>query len=130
MTRKQLLFARILLILYLCALAWLLFGRLDHTPDVPTSFFGIPTDKIVHFSMFLPFPVLVYFAFGRYSEKFLKSFLLLWATFFAGAIIAGGTEIGQGMTEYRSADRFDFLADLAGLGTGTIAVLIMMIRKK
>ena len=130
MTRKQLLFARILFLLYLIAVAWLCFGRFDNTPDVPLSFFGIPTDKLVHFAMFLPFPVLTFFAFNRYSEKFLKSFLWLWLTFFIGALIAAGTEIGQGLTEYRSADTLDYLADLIGLGTGTIAVILLMIRKK
>jgi len=130
MTRKQSLISRIIFVLYLCAVAWLCFGHFDSTPDVPTVIFGIPTDKIVHFSMFLPFPIVTYFAFNRYSDKFLKAFLWLWAVFFIGALLAAGTELGQGMTDYRSADHRDFLADLCGLGTGSLAVLLLMIRKK
>ena len=47
----------VLLILYLGAVAWLCFGSFDNAPSIKESFLGIPTDKLIHFSMFLFFLV-------------------------------------------------------------------------
>ena len=44
------------------------------------------------------------------------------------AVIAGGTELGQGLTDYRSADPKDFLADGIGLAVGAIVALILDLR--
>ena len=69
MTRRQLQWARILFGLYLVAVAVLCFARFPESEDVPKSLLGIPMDKIVHFLMFFPFPVLTYLAFDRYRGK-------------------------------------------------------------
>ena len=47
MTRRQILWARILFGLYLVAVAVLCFGKFDSAQDVPRDLWGIPTDKIV-----------------------------------------------------------------------------------
>ena len=131
MTRRQLLASRILLILYLIAVFWLCFGQFDSMPDVKRYFLGIPTDKIVHFLMFLPFPILAYLAFDRYSEKFWPAVGWTAVAFLAGILLAGGTEVGQAcLTSYRSGDPNDFRADLLALGVGTLFIFILDLRKQ
>ncbi|MBQ6761475.1 MAG: hypothetical protein IJP49_01860 [Bacteroidales bacterium] len=131
MTRRQLTAARILLVLYLIALLWLCFGHFDSMPDVKRYYWGIPTDKIVHFLMFLPFPILSYFAFDRYTEKFWPSVLWTGVSFLAGILLAAGTEVGQAfLTSYRSGDPNDFRADLLALGISSLLVFILDLRKQ
>ena len=131
MTRRQLLAARILLVLYLIAIVWLCFGQFDSMPDVKRYYWGIPTDKIVHFLMFLPFPILVYFAFDRYAEKFWPAVRWTAVAFLAGILLAAGTEVGQAcLTSYRSGDPNDFRADLIALGVSTLIVFILDLRKQ
>ena len=131
MTRRQLTVARILLVLYLAALLWLCFGHFDSMPDVKRCYWGIPTDKIVHFLMFLPFPLLAYFAFDRYTEKFWPSVLWTGVAFLAGILLATGTEVGQALlTTYRSGDPSDFRADLIALGVSSLLVFILDLRKQ
>ncbi len=128
--RSRLLAARILSVLYLAAVIWLCFGQFDSVPDVPRSLWGIPMDKVAHFLMFLPFPVLAYFAFDRYSEKFWPSVLCAMAAFVAGLLFAAGTEVGQArLTTYRSGDPLDFRADLLAMAAGTLIVILLNLRK-
>ena len=131
MTRRELIFARILFVVYLLAIAWLCFWRFDSLPDVPRFFLGIPMDKIVHFTMFFPFPILAYFAFDRFTEKWWVSLLFTLGTFLTGALIAAGTEVGQArLTTYRSGDPKDYLADLLALGISSVLVLVADIWKQ
>ena len=131
MSRKQLLIARILIVVYLAAVAFLCFGDFGGLPGVEQSFLGIPTDKIVHFLMFFPFPVLAYFAFDRFTEKVWTSILWTGVTFLAGALLAAGTELGQArLTTWRSGDPNDFKADLVALAASSLLVLILDIRKQ
>lgn len=129
--RNRLLAARILSVLYLAAVIWLCFGQFDSVPDVPRSLWGIPMDKVVHFLMFLPFPILAYFAFDRYTEKFWSSVLWTGVAFLAGVLLAAGTEVGQAfLTNYRSGDPNDFRADLIALGISSLLVFILDLRKQ
>lgn len=128
--RTRLLAARILFVLYLASVLWLCFGQFDSVPDVPRSLWGIPMDKIVHFLMFLPFPILAYYAFDRYSEKFWPSLLWSLVTLAAGIALAAGTEVGQArLTTYRSGDPLDFRADLLAMAAGTLTVILLNLRK-
>ena len=95
MTRRQLIWARILFGVYLAVVVWLCFGKFSNSQNVPWSILGIPSDKIVHFCMFLPFPFLAYLAFDRYTDRFWSSLLWTVGSFVAGALVAAGTEIGQ-----------------------------------
>ena len=128
--RQRLLAARIVFALYLAAIVWLCFGQFDSVPDIPRSYWGIPTDKIVHFLMFFPFPVLAYYAFDRYSDRFGTSVRWTAVTFGAGLLIAAGTEVGQArLTSYRSGDIHDFNADFLAIGISTLIVLTLNLRK-
>ena len=131
MTRRQLIWARILFGVYLAVVAWLCFGRFDNTQDISWSILGIPSDKIVHFCMFLPFPFLAYLAFDRYTDKLWSSLLWTVVSLVAGALVAAGTEIGQArLTTYRSGDPNDFKADLLALAVGSVIVFLLDIRKQ
>ena len=55
--------SRILLILYVIAVGILCFSRFNTGIDLSSTWFGIPKDKVVHFTMFLPYPILMYAAF-------------------------------------------------------------------
>lgn len=131
MTRRQRIIARILFGVYLVAVAWLCFGKLDGSQKMPATLWGIPTDKIAHFLMFLPFPVLAFFAFDRFTEKFRSSVLWTIVTFLAGCAYAAGTEYVQArLLPYRTGDPADFKADLLALATSSVIVLILDLSKQ
>ena len=118
----------VLLVLYLATVAWLCFGTFDNTPSISPEFLGIPTDKIVHFCMFLPFPIIARGLFPGKTKKPWHSLLLVLGLFITGCLIAAGTELGQGLTDYRAADPKDFLADGIVLAVGAVIALILDLR--
>lgn len=119
MTKGQKLTFRILFFLYLAGVLFLCFGKFDNTPSVEISLLGIPTDKLVHFAMFFPFPILAYFALGRFKGKILS-------ILFAGILLAVATEWGQAhLTNYRSGDPLDLLADTLALILSSVIVAVV-----
>lgn len=131
MSRGNKIAFRILFFMYLAGVLFLCFGHFDSTPSVPLSFFGIPTDKIVHFTMFFPFPILAFLAFDRFTETVKSTLLFTGATFIVGLILAFGTEWGQAhFTEYRSGDPMDLLADTLALFLSSVLVIVVDIVKQ
>lgn len=124
MTKKAINISRVLFVLYIILLAFLCFGNFSSMQHAPKTVLGIPSDKVVHFAMFLPFPILSFLSYNGFSRKFGKALAVIALAFLAGAILAAGTELGQGLTSYRSADSHDFLADLIGLGVGALCLII------
>lgn len=116
--------ARILFVVYLAAIAFLCFMHADKLPDMQKTLFGIPTDKVAHFLMFLPFPILAFLAYDHVTNKVWSAVLFAVLTFAVGAAIAWGTEYIQGMLPYRSRDVADFRADLLALGISSLGVFI------
>ena len=129
MTRRQLVIARILFALYLIAVAVLCFGKFDGSHDVPKDLWGIPTDKVVHFLMFLPLPALAYLAFDRYKGNRSSSFLWAGVAFLGGCAYAAFTELIQSRLPYRSGDPLDFKADFLALTACTVFILIIILLK-
>ena len=131
MTRRQLRWARILFGLYLVAVAVLCFARFPESEDGPKSLLGIPMDKIVHFLMFLPFPILAFLAFDQYTDSVKKTLTFVGVTLAVGLLLAGLTEWGQAvLTNYRSGDPLDFLADSIGLLISAGIVTFWDLRKQ
>ena len=130
MTRRQLIRARILFAVYLAAVAFLCFGRFSSSQDVPTDLWGIPMDKVVHFLMFFPFPLLACLAFGGYRGTPGQAVLKTAAGFLAGCAFAAGTEWIQTRLPYRSGDPVDFQADALALLLSSIIVLLLVLVKK
>ena len=129
MTRRQLVIARILFAMYLVAVAVLCFGKFESSQDMPRELWGIPTDKVVHFLMFFPFPALAYLAFDRYKGNRSSSFLWAGVAFLAGCAYAAVTELIQSRLSYRSGDPADFKADAIALAAGSVIVLIAILVK-
>lgn len=118
-------------VIYLLVVLYLCFGRFDRTPDIPWSILGIPSDKLVHFCMFFPFPILAFLAFDKYTETPKSTFLFSAVTWALGLLLAFGTEWGQAhLTDYRSGDPWDLLADALGITLSTVLVIIWDLSKQ
>lgn len=117
----------IILCAYVAAVAVLCFMKGDNIPSMEFSILGIPSDKIAHFMMFVPFPFLTYFTFRTADKIFRKDLTVLLVSLLAGAGFAAGTERIQSMLEYRSGDIMDLAADMTGLLFGCIITIIYMI---
>jgi len=125
------LIARILFFLYLAAVLVLCFGQFKDAPSVSWTLLGIPSDKLVHFCMFFPFPILAFLAFDKYTETPRSTFLFSGITFLVGVALAFGTEWGQAhLTTYRSGDPLDWVADISALFISTLIVIIWDLLKQ
>ncbi len=118
-------------IVYLLAVLYLCFGKFENTPDIPWSFLGIPSDKLVHFCMFFPYPILAFLAFDRFTDTPKSTFLFSGITWVLGLLLAVATEWGQAhLTDYRSGDPWDLLADVLAITLSTILVIFWDLSKQ
>ena len=117
------------MLIYIFAVMYLCFAHFNNLPDAPRTIFGIQTDKIAHFIMFFPFPILGFYAYDRLTDTPLKAFAAIIILFSFGGIFAGITEIVQGMMPYRTEDIKDFRADLIGLGLSSAIVFVIDVLK-
>lgn len=116
---------RVLLVLYLVAVAVLCFANFTKMPDVPRNFFGIPADKLVHFAMFLPFPILAFFSLDMKRFGVVRTLIIIVLLFGLGCLMAWGTEYYQGKLPYRTMDPADFKADRIALACGSVITFII-----
>lgn len=114
---------RIALILYIIAVAYLCFANFNKLPDVPRKFLGLEMDKIVHFCMFFPFPIMGFLAYGKKTKSKGESIALMITICAIGCIFAGLTEMIQGMMPYRTEDIRDYKADLIAIGISSLITL-------
>lgn len=118
-------------VIYLLAVLFLCFGKFENTPDVPWSLLGIPSDKLVHFGMFFPFPILAFLAFDRFTDTPKSTFLFSGITWVLGLLLAFATEWGQAhLTDYRSGDPWDLLADALAITLSTLLVILWDLSKQ
>lgn len=117
---------RILTVLYLGTLAVLCFANFNNVQEVQHTLWGIPADKIVHFLMFMPFPVLAFWSLTMKRLSLPKTFLAFAVIFAVGCLIAWGTEYVQGLLPYRQMDSEDFRADRIGLACGTLIAFVVL----
>ena len=130
-SRRHKIAFQVLFFLYIALLLFLCFGQFQNMHSVPRTILGIPSDKVVHFCMFFPFPILAFLAFDQYTNTMRQSLLFSGITFVVGILLALGTEWGQAhLTRYRSGDTRDFLADSLALVLGSLIVLFWDIRKQ
>lgn len=123
--KKRKTFTLSLFILYLAAVLYCCFGHFSDLPEIgQDTFFGIPTDKVIHFLMFFPFPILCFLAFTG-TRRPLHTVTTAVIVFLTGCAIAAATEIGQSFTDYRSGDILDFAADVTALAISSIAVTLI-----
>lgn len=124
LTKKFKLASRIFLFLYIVLVAFLVLFDFSNGPQVPTVLWGIPTDKIVHFLMFTPYPILLYGSFHDITCRPYGHLLLLLVILVTGCVLAFLTEYAQSFTEYRSAEPLDFLADVTGMFASSFLILL------
>lgn len=125
MTTPKTILSRILFLLYIGLIAMLCFMHVDNLPEVQKTLFGLPTDKVVHFVMFLPFPILAYLAYDHLTNKVWRAAVFAVLNFCLGAILAVITEYVQGYLPYRTKDMADLKADLYALAVCTAFVFII-----
>lgn len=130
MTRTQRTIAQIVFWVYIALVLYLCFGKFGNLNNVPRQLWGIPTDKVVHFLMFFPFPLLAFLAFDVYTDNLWKSLLFSLLTFLVGVLVAAGTEYVQSFLPYRTGDRHDLRADVIALSVSTSIVFIIDICKQ
>ena len=107
--------------IYLAAVGVLCFIRPSSLPEMEIkTFLGLPIDKVLHFLMFLPYPVLSGMVFISREQKRPAVIATLLILALTGIGVAYGTEMIQSHTDYRSYEIADFYADIAGIAAGTI----------
>lgn len=122
--------SRILLVLYIIAVCLLCFASSSSLPTVQTRIFGIPSDKLIHFLMFAPYPILSYLSFDHPSHKPWKSVGFVVLCFITGSAIAIMTEVVQYYIPSRTMDMADFYADALALGIFSALVLAIDLTRK
>lgn len=128
--KKIIIAARILLLLYIGAVCALCFLPSEDLPNIEWTLWGLEKDKIAHFLMFLPFPLLAYFAWGRFTRSKSITLILSLIVFATGLIFAAGTEYIQGQLGYRSMDVKDLIADALALALSSLCILLYSIFRR
>lgn len=127
--RSRVILSRVLFLLYLVAIAFLLFATADSLPTISRTIWGLPTDKVAHFIMFLPFPILAFLSCDITTKKAWHSILLVLSLLVAGCVVALLTEYFQGLTGYRTSDIEDFKMDAIALSISSLFVLVVDVTK-
>ena len=110
----------VLFALYLAGVAYLCFSDGNTSLQLPKTIWDIPIDKCVHFTMFLPFPVLGTIAFHNRNWWRTLCIMLLIAV-----IIAFTFELLQSrITETRTTDPADLNANILGITVGLLITLL------
>ena len=113
--------------IYLAAVALLCFIKPSSLPEMDIkTFLGLPVDKVLHFIMFLPYPVLAGMVFINKEQKTAAAAVILTVLAITGIGVAYGTEIIQSHTGYRSYEIADFHADMIGIAAGTLLAAAYM----
>ena len=116
---------RLLALLYLGAVAYLCFGHLSPDESLPRAIFGIPSDKIAHFGMFFPFPIIAIYAFHNSKGRAGRGGGVLARSGCLGRMLGMGTGLVRGTTDCRSSDMLGLVADSLGLMTGCVTVTVI-----
>lgn len=120
--------AILLFAIYLAAVAYLCFLKPGSIPTLPQFIYGIPTDKIIHFIMFLPYPLLAFISFRPDRGGLKAKFIVFAAILAAGAAMAMGMERLQ-IAAGRNYDIMDFYANLAGMAAGAAITTVFILTR-
>lgn len=115
--------SRILLFIYVAAVLVLCLVNVPSVEELPKMILGIPIDKILHFCMFVPYPILIYGSFHNMTTRPYGHMLMLMTIITSGLAFAIGIEYLQSLTDSRSAEFLDFVADALGLFSSSFIIL-------
>ena len=112
--------------LYILAICYICFSNHNGLPELPGFIVGIPLDKIIHFVMFFPFPLLAYQLFSYEKMDIKKRVIVLLIIVVTGCLVGMATEHIQALLEYRSAEINDFYSDVLGLISGGACTAVVI----
>lgn len=118
---------KILTLVYIIVVGVVCFARFSSIPTVPGKFLGLDADKVVHFLLFTPFPILAYFSFPLDRKRLPVTLGAIVLIFIIGACLAGVTEFVQGCLPYRTMDINDYKADLLGVLFSSMLVFFIRV---
>ena len=104
-----------LTLVYLLALCYLCFSTPDSLPSVENWKFFIPADKLVHFLMFFPAPVLLYLSLGKRWKTVRKALPTVGLCFLICCVLAGTTEIIQNFRPGRSRRQLRIIPSVSAI---------------
>ena len=108
-------------IFYVIIVAALCFEPVPGDISLPSTFLGLPFDKVVHFLMFLPFTIIGTCAFRR--RNYWRT--LVWMTVL-GVIVATSFELLQSvLTDYRTTDPWDLVSNLLAMFSGCAIMAVI-----
>lgn len=122
--KTTLLLARLLFIAYMFGVGYVCFAHIGPDSIPHFTLFGIRSDKYVHFLLFVPSAILLYFSSGSHSKRWQESLKITVGLVLLGAVVAAATEYVQGLLPYRSRDIHDLYADWLGVAAGAVPVLL------
>ena len=117
--KRRYIFA-VLFCLYILTVCFLCFTKGEQLPDMPSTWFGLPADKVAHFIMFLPFTPLAYATFAPADGGLWRGLAVAMICTAVGVGLAFATERIQGMLGYRTEDTYDMFSDIIGLTAGAL----------
>ncbi len=116
----------ILLIIYIASVLFLSLYSFENTQvDLPKYFLGIPIDKIIHFIMYLPLPVLIWSVLVDFYPSLYNKNIALIISLFASIFISTSTEVLQNTTEFRQFEYLDLIANYLGVIVGLFSISII-----
>ncbi|MFA5850239.1 MAG: VanZ family protein [Bacteroidales bacterium] len=121
---------KVLFFIYLAVLFCLMLITINPGKvEIPAQLLGIEIDKLVHFTLFFPYSVFSWLAFGRTTVKRFSnwSFVLIGAS---GFVLAAVTEFSQLLNPSRNFDPKDMLSNFIAILAGTIVITVIYISKK
>ncbi|MBQ7640448.1 MAG: hypothetical protein IJS91_05620 [Bacteroidales bacterium] len=117
----------ILFVLYMGVLIYLYFGKFPSFLKLPRTILDIPSDKVGHFLMFLPYPFLAHGSSFTGKRKW-RDLLFV---HLSGIVIAFVFELLQStLVSYRTTDPWDLVANIASISLATLILSFIDLFKK
>ena len=117
----------VLFVLYMGVLIYLYFGKFPSFLKLPRTILDIPSDKVGHFLMFLPYPFLAHGSSFTGKRKW-RDLLFV---HLSGIVIAFVFELLQStLASYRTTDPWDLVANVASISIATLILAIIDLFKK
>lgn len=117
----------VLFVLYMGVLIYLYFGKFPSFLKLPRTILDIPSDKVGHFLMFLPYPFLAHGSSFTGKRKW-RDLLFV---HLSGIVIAFVFELLQStLVSYRTTDPWDLVANVASISLATLILSVIDLFKK
>lgn len=117
----------VLFVLYMGVLIYLYFGKFPSFIKLPRTIMNIPSDKVGHFLMFLPYPFLAHGSSFTGKRKW-RDLLFV---HLSGIVIAFTFELLQStLASYRTTDPWDLVANVASITIATLLLAVIDLFKK